>query len=91
MIQLRERDLAHRIYLRLGTNGAPPERSNFVQIVSAEGETMSKIEYLQQQAARAERLAKNGLDRLTVERLQAFAEECRGRIKTLNEKRMEAA
>ena len=52
---------------------------------------MSKIEYLQQQAARAERLAKNGLDRLTVERLQAFAEECRGRIKTLNEKRMEAA
>jgi hypothetical protein len=62
-----------------------------IQIISPEGEVMSKIEYLQQQAARAERLAKNGLDRLTIERLQAFAEECRGQIKTLDENRMEVA
>jgi len=78
-------------YLRLGTNGAAPERSILIQIISPEGEIMSKIEYLQQQAARAERLAKNGLDRLTIERLQAFAAECRGRIKTLDENRIEAA
>ena len=38
---------------------------------------MNKLEYLQQQVARAERLAKDGLDRLTAERLQSFAAECR--------------
>lgn len=47
---------------------------------------MSKIEYLQQQAARAERLAKDVLDRLTVERLQSFAAECREQAKVLDEK-----
>ncbi len=52
---------------------------------------MSKIEYLQQQAARAERLAKDVLDKLTVERLQLFAAECRMQIKTLTENPMEAA
>jgi hypothetical protein len=52
---------------------------------------MSKIEYLQQQAARAERLAKDVLDRLTVERLQSFAGECRSQIKALDDKPMKAA
>ncbi len=52
---------------------------------------MSKIEYLQQQAARAERLAKDMLDKLTVERLQSYAAECREQAKAINEKRMEAA
>lgn len=52
---------------------------------------MSKIEYLQQQAARAERLAKDVLDRLTVERLQSFADECRTQIKALDENRRKAA
>lgn len=52
---------------------------------------MSKIEYLQQQAARAERLAKDGLDRLTVERLQSFAAECREQINAVREKRTEVA
>ena len=52
---------------------------------------MSKIEYLLQQAARAERLAKDVLDRLTAERLQAFADECRGEARTLGERRPEAA
>ena len=52
---------------------------------------MSKIEYLLQQAARAERLAKDVLDRLTAERLQAFADECRGEARTLSERRPEAA
>jgi hypothetical protein len=51
---------------------------------------MSKIDNLRQQAARAERLAKDVLDKLTVERLQSFAAECRTQIKTL-ENRMEAA
>ena len=34
---------------------------------------MSKIQYLTEQAARAERLARSVLDTVTVERLQAFA------------------
>jgi hypothetical protein len=61
------------------------------QIISPEGEIMSKIEYLLQQAARAERLAKDVLDKLTAERLQAFADECRGQAQTLSERRPEAA
>ncbi len=52
---------------------------------------MNKMEYLQQQAARAERLAKDVLDKLTVERLQSYAAECRERAKVLDENRMEAA
>ncbi|MDP1867544.1 hypothetical protein [Bradyrhizobium sp.] len=52
---------------------------------------MRKIDYLQQQAARAERLAKDVLDKLTVERLQSFAAECRMQAKTLDDNRTEAA
>ena len=85
------RDPAHIIYPPLANSAVAPERSNWIQIVSAEGETMSKIEYLQQQAARAERLAKGGLDRLTIERLQAFAAECRARAMMLTDDRQEKA
>jgi hypothetical protein len=49
---------------------------------------MNKIEFLLQQAARAERLAKTIMDKLTVERLQAFAVECRTQAKTLDEAKM---
>lgn len=52
---------------------------------------MNKIEYLQQQAARAERLARDVLDKLTVERLQSFAAECREKAKAIDANRMEAA
>ena len=38
---------------------------------------MARIDYLREQIARAERLAKSVLDRQTTERLQAFAAECR--------------
>lgn len=51
---------------------------------------MNKIEYLQQQAARAERLAQDVLDRLTVERLQSFADECRKQIKAPDRNLMKA-
>jgi hypothetical protein len=44
---------------------------------------MTRIDYLQDQVARAERLAKASLDKLTLERLYAFAEECRAQIRTL--------
>lgn len=44
---------------------------------------MNQIQHLQQQAARAERLARNALDTLTVERLSAFATECRQQIELL--------
>lgn len=52
---------------------------------------MNKIEYLRQQAARAERLAKSVMDALTAERLQSFAADCEKQIKALNEDRKEAA
>jgi hypothetical protein len=38
---------------------------------------MTEFQYLQEQAARAERLARSTLDAVTVERLLAFAAECR--------------
>lgn len=38
---------------------------------------MSKAENLMQEAARAERLARSVSDALTVERLQAYAADCR--------------
>ena len=43
---------------------------------------MSTIAYLQEQAARAERLAKSAMDALTTQRLRSFAAECRKQIKT---------
>jgi hypothetical protein len=54
---------------------------------------MSKIEYLREQAARAERLAKTVIDALTAQRLQSFAAECRREIKThaQNERPVETA
>ncbi|MGY0573352.1 hypothetical protein ACTGJ9_021540 [Bradyrhizobium sp. RDM12] len=44
---------------------------------------MSRIDYLKEQVARAERLAKTVLDQQTVERLQAFAAECRAELTAL--------
>ena len=52
---------------------------------------MHKVEYLLEQAARAERLARSILDAVTVERLRAFAAECRAQAKALNESVLEAA
>ncbi len=52
---------------------------------------MSKIEYLQQQAARAERLARSIVDAVTVQRLQAFAAECRTQAKALDGPQARAA
>jgi hypothetical protein len=79
------------IHLLLGNNGASPERSNLLQFISPEDVTMSKIDHLLQQAARAELLAKNVLDKLTIERLQAFATDCRVQARMLAERRPEAA
>ena len=52
---------------------------------------MTKLRHLQEQAARAERLARSILDTVTVERLQAFAAECREKAKTLKECEPKAA
>ncbi|MGY3447526.1 MULTISPECIES: hypothetical protein [unclassified Bradyrhizobium] len=38
------------------------------------------IDHLKDEADRAERLARTAMDPLTVERLRAFAAECRSRI-----------
>ncbi|WP_271670730.1 hypothetical protein [Bradyrhizobium sp. CCBAU 51627] len=45
---------------------------------------MTRIDYLREQVARAERLAKAILDQQTSERLQAFAAECRAELQVLN-------
>ncbi|MFT4121998.1 hypothetical protein [Bradyrhizobium sp.] len=45
---------------------------------------MARIDYLKEQVARAERLAKTILDQDTVERLQAFAAECRAELMVLS-------
>jgi hypothetical protein len=52
---------------------------------------MTKLQHLQEQAARAERLARSILDTVTVERLQAFAAECREKATTLEEPKAKAA
>lgn len=50
---------------------------------------MSKIQELQTQAARAERLARSIIDAVTVDRLMAFAAECREKIQA--ERKLEIA
>jgi len=50
---------------------------------------MTRIQELQEQAARAERLARGILDTVTVERLLAFAAECRQQIQALTERQVE--
>lgn len=52
---------------------------------------MHKVEYLLEQAARAERLARSILDSVTAERLQAFAAECRAQAKAVTKSELEAA
>jgi len=47
---------------------------------------MTRIDYLREQLARAERLAKAILDRQTAQRLQAFAAECRAELQVLTVK-----
>jgi hypothetical protein len=59
-----------------------------LQLVTVEDAAMSKIQYLEDQLARAERLHKGALDGLTIERIQAFAEECRQQIKIMTEGKM---
>ena len=45
---------------------------------------MARIDYLREQVARAERLAKAILDQQTAERLQALAAECRTEMQVLS-------
>ena len=52
---------------------------------------MSRIEHLRDQAERAERLAKAIVDALTVERLQAFAAECRSQLEAIQVEALSAA
>ena len=63
------------VHTALGTPAAFSERSNSLQLVRSEDEIMSKLEELQEQVARAERLARSILDGITIERLLAFAAE----------------
>ncbi|MCA1453930.1 hypothetical protein I6F35_11970 [Bradyrhizobium sp. BRP22] len=52
---------------------------------------MNRIQYLKEQIARAERLASNAFDKLTMERLQAFATECRTELALLNDREKRGA
>ena len=88
----RQCDLAHGFNPAFTSTEASPERTHSSQIVlEIEGWVMTKFQYLQEQAARAERLARSILDAVTAERLQAFAAECRAKAKTLDEPQAEAA
>ncbi|CAN5418864.1 hypothetical protein BH11PSE4_BH11PSE4_09420 [soil metagenome] len=49
---------------------------------------MSKMQDLEDQLARAERLRNGALDALTIARIQAFAEDCRQQIKAITEGRI---
>jgi len=82
------RDLLHT---SLAMPGACSERSNLLQIILAEGVTMTKIQYLKDQAVRAERLARSVMDSLTAERLKAFAAECRAQADTLTANQRQVA
>jgi hypothetical protein len=85
-------DPAHGFSPAFTYTGASPEQTHSPQIIMEnEGWVMTKFYYLQEQAARAERLARSILDAVTVERLQAFAAECRAKAKTLDEPQAEAA
>jgi hypothetical protein len=48
---------------------------------------MARIAYLEEQITRAERLARSILEPLTVERLQAYAADCRRQLAGLRELR----
>ena len=52
---------------------------------------MNECKYLQEQAARAERLARGTLDPVTVERLNAFAAECREKAQRESAREVKAA
>jgi hypothetical protein len=52
---------------------------------------MEQIQHLKEQAARADRLARNVLDTLTVERLSAFAADCRHQIELISRSEMQLA
>ena len=56
----------------------------FDLVLEDENIGVQRIEYLQDQVIRAERLATPALDKLTVERLCAFAEDCRKQISALS-------
>jgi hypothetical protein len=49
---------------------------------------MTRLQYLGDQAARAERIAQAITDKLTVERLLSFAADCRRQIEALNDTRL---
>ena len=44
---------------------------------------MSRVEYLKEQIARCERLTRSIMDEMTVERLMAFAAQCRKELAAL--------
>lgn len=67
---------------RSGVESRPNEAIR-LNLFSRKRWPMARIEYLKQQIALAERLAKAILDRQTAERLQAFAAECRTELPEL--------
>jgi hypothetical protein len=51
---------------------------------------MDRINYLKEQAAKAERLARGIVDAVTVERLMAFAAACRAEVNARTDPRQAA-
>jgi hypothetical protein len=69
------------VYPPLSKTGASSERSNSPQIISEiEDKVVKRIEYLKEQAAKAERLARSVVDAVTFQRLMNYAAECRAEV-----------
>jgi hypothetical protein len=79
------RDVPHITRWALAIRSRPSERSKRLQL-SGRKVTHGRIEYLKDQLARAERLAKAILDQQTAQRLQALAAECRTELQVLTHK-----
>jgi hypothetical protein len=79
-----------RINRLFTTIPAPPERCNLHQIVWSGRRDMTRMQDLEDQIARAERLERSITDMLTIERLRHFAAECRRERERLSQQRCAA-
>jgi hypothetical protein len=78
-------DLLHIVYALFTLSFGRSERRHSPQIVmEIEGGEMSKLKYLREQAAKAERLAQTIMDTLTAQRLREIAAEFRAEADQLS-------
>jgi hypothetical protein len=78
-------DPPHIVYAMFALSFRRSERRHWPQIVlEIEGGEMSRLQYLKEQAAKAERLAQTIMDTLTAQRLREIAAEFRAEADQLS-------